>query len=70
MIEKVARSESARALIEEEMITLTNIGNTWRIRHHEVGKAEFGEDPALRDYLSLRLFSLISLLLKPRQMLQ
>jgi len=70
IISKAARSEGARALIEKEMIELTAIGNTWRIRHHEVGKTELGDDPDLRDYLFLRMFDLIRLLLSPRQLIQ
>lgn len=70
IISKVVHSKNARALIETEMLALTEIGNTWRIRHHEVGKTELRHDPVLRDYLFLRMFDLIRLLLNPRRMLQ
>jgi len=66
LIAKVSEIDSARALIEAEMMALTEIGNNWRIRHHEVGKTELANDAELRDYLFLRLFDLIRLLLSHR----
>ena len=64
LISRVAKSPNADTLIDEEMRALTQIGNNWRIRHHEVGKTELGNDPELRDYLFLRMFDLIRLLLQ------
>ena len=67
LISQAAKSASAGDLIREEMLALTRIGNSWRIRHHEVGKTELGDDSELRDYLFLRMFDLIRLLLRARE---
>ena len=67
LISQAAKSASAGDLIREEMVALTKIGNSWRIRHHEVGKTELGDDTELRDYLFLRMFDLIRLLLRARE---
>ncbi|GGH24555.1 hypothetical protein SAMN05444007_103381 [Cribrihabitans marinus] len=69
MIAIVAQSDEAKQMINMEMRALTDIGNTWRIRHHEVGKTELGEGTHMRDYLFLRMFSVIRFLLGPRGML-
>lgn len=69
MISMATPSDHAKAMIEAEMKALTEIGNTWRIRHHEVGKTELGEGNHLRDYLFLRMFSVIRFLLGTRGML-
>lgn len=48
------------------MLALTKIGNEWQIRHHETGKHELGLERGFRDYLFLRMFSLLwFLLFKP-----
>ena len=69
MISTVTQSDEAKKMIDLEMKTLTEIGNTWRIRHHEVGKTELGDGTNMRDYLFLRMFSLIRFLLGPRGMI-
>ncbi len=66
LIFKATNNVNIFDLIEEEMRTLTAVGNTWRIRHHEVGKAELGTDRNFMDYLFLRLFCLINFLLPQR----
>lgn len=55
--------DSLREEIEKEARQLTNIGNTFRIRHHEVGTVELQDDYDV-DYLFYRLFGLIWRLLK------
>jgi len=67
LLSKAAKSAAADDLIRAEMMALTSIGNNWRIRHHEVGKTELGDDSELRDYLFLRMFDLIRLLLRARE---
>lgn len=54
-------------LFEAEMLTLTNIGNKWRIRHHETNKHDLGTDRRLRDYLFLRMFTLLHRIVPGRQ---
>ena len=52
-----------RSTVEEECKAMTRIGNELRIRHSEVGKERVG-DNGEKDYLFMRLFSLIWLMLK------
>ncbi|NNU79890.1 hypothetical protein HMH01_05490 [Halovulum dunhuangense] len=63
LIERVASSPEHAAMLDAEMKALTDIGNEWRIRHHEIGKTDLGENRQLKDYLFLRLFSLLYCLL-------
>ncbi|MEV4775220.1 hypothetical protein [Microbacterium sp. LWH12-1.2] len=50
-----------RDIVEAEMTALTAIGNTFQIRHHEVGKHPV---PAHgQDYIAARMVNLIVLLL-------
>jgi len=49
-----------KAEFENEFKTLTIIGNTYRIRHHEQGK-KIIEDPLQIDYLYFRVLTLIDL---------
>ena len=63
LLARAAADSAERDLIDAEMTTLTKIGNSWRIRHHETGKHALGEGRTLRDYLFLRMFALMSLLL-------
>jgi len=60
---KAAGEPTLRAKIEEEAIELTNIGNTFMIRHTETDKIPI-TDSAHIDYLFHRMFSMIRLLLK------
>lgn len=53
--------EVAAERISAEMIELTNIGNAFRIRHHETNKGEVTDE--LVDYLFLRMYSLLRFLL-------
>ncbi|WP_447947977.1 hypothetical protein [Microbacterium maritypicum] len=50
-----------RDIIEAEMTSLTALGNTFQIRHHEVGKHPVPVDG--QDYLAARMGNLIVLLL-------
>lgn len=52
---------SFKMLLDEECKSLTNIGNTFQIRHFETQKVPITSDKHL-DYLFYRLYSLISLL--------
>ena len=52
-----------RSVVEEEFKAMTKTGNDLRIRHSEVGKEPVG-DNGEKDYLFMRLFSLIWLILK------
>ncbi len=62
--EAVAADASVlRSAIATEFRALTKIGNDLRIRHSEVGKEPVG-DNGEKDYLFMRLFSLIWLMLK------
>ena len=51
------------SIVTEEFRAMTKIGNELRIRHSEVGKEQVG-DNGEKDYLFMRLFSLIWLVLK------
>jgi hypothetical protein len=64
LLDKVATEPTLRARLEEEAIALTNIGNTFMIRHTEIDKIPI-TDSAHLDYLFHRMFSMIRLLLKP-----
>ncbi len=55
--------EEAHKMLDTEMRELTAIGNAWRIRHHEINKCSLGPGRDLRDYLFLRMFSILWLLL-------
>lgn len=50
-----------RALIDEEMSDLTKIGNSFQIRHYEVGKHPIPTDA--QDYIATRMVSVIVYLL-------
>ena len=52
-----------KEILEQECHCLTNIGNTFQIRHFEMNKEQIISDNHL-DYLFYRMYSLISLLLK------
>ncbi len=63
----IVQSPEEKALFEAEMLALTNIGNKWRIRHHETNKHDLGTDRRLRDYLFLRMFTLLHWIISERQ---
>ena len=65
LIDKATAGEAAvfRSAITEEFAAMTGIGNNLRIRHSEVGKEPVG-DNGEKDYLFMRLFCLIWLMLK------
>lgn len=50
-----------RTVVSEEMRTLTDVGNQFQIRHHEVGKHPVPADA--QDYLASRIVTLIVFLL-------
>ncbi len=62
-LKNAVENESIRSEIEKEAFELTKIGNSFRIRHHEVGKIEISSDLDV-DYLFYRLFGLIWRLLR------
>lgn len=61
LAEASTTTEAAIALVESEMLALTNVGNDFRIRHHETTKHPVPND--LVDHLFLRLYVLLRLLL-------
>lgn len=63
ILSKVAHDEVQKQLLEREMLVLTDIGNQWRIRHHEINKSLLGDGRDLRDYLFLRMFCLIQFMI-------
>ena len=66
LIIQVGTSDQENALLKDEMLALTKIGNDWRIRHHELDKHEMGAERDLRDYLFLRMFSLLQRIVPKR----
>ncbi|WP_159084966.1 hypothetical protein [Planctomonas deserti] len=62
-------SEPLRAEVEKEMRALTDIGNNFRIRHHETSKHPIPDSNA-SDYLFARLSNLIIFLLKASDRLE
>lgn len=52
---------AVRGLIDEEMTALTKVGNSFQIRHHEVGKHPL--PPDAHDYIATRMVNVIVLLL-------
>jgi hypothetical protein len=54
-----------RKLLGDEAKALTDIGNNFRIRHHETNKSSFTR-PEQHDYLFHRLYALIHFLLSSR----
>lgn len=63
LLDKCADEPKFRQLLEDEAKLLTTIGNTFHIRHSEVGQVEIKNSNQV-DYLFYRLFSLILLSLK------
>lgn len=62
MLDTAAEGSEIRGILDEEATTLTTLGNTFRIRHSEVGKFELST-PEHCEYLFHRLYALMHLLL-------
>jgi hypothetical protein len=63
LIDKTVGTAPFRAQQESEFVTLTKIGNDFRIRHHEHGRHDLPNDHA-RDYLFIRLVGLMAFVLR------
>ncbi len=63
LLDKAAAEPAFRGKLEQEARELTDIGNTFLIRHTETDKIPVAESPQV-DYLFPRLFSMIRLLLR------
>ena len=62
-LDKASTEPKFRALLEGEAKSLTEIGNSFMIRHTEVGKTEIDYNEHV-DYLFHRMFAIIRLLLR------
>jgi len=65
LLDKTATEPTLRKVLEDEATALTNIGNTFRIRHSETTQVELAGDNHV-DYLFHRALSLIQLCLRAR----
>lgn len=65
LLEKAASEPKFREVLENEAVKLTEIGNTFHIRHSETSQVPLEKDEHV-DYLFHRLFSIIQLLLRTR----
>lgn len=65
LIEKAAPEPNFRKIIETEALSLTQVGNTFHIRHSERSQTDLESELAI-DYLFHRLFALVWFLLKSR----
>jgi hypothetical protein len=65
LLDKAAVETDIRQMLEEESRKLTDIGNSFHIRHTEVTQTRISDSDHL-DYLFHRLFAMIQLLLKKR----
>lgn len=63
LLDLVAHEPSFRELLETEAIALRDIGNDYRIRHHETNRTSL-DDPAQVDYFFERLWAMIRLVLR------
>lgn len=63
LLEKTSPEINFRQRLDGEATELTDIGNKYRIRHHEMDKIPIGSSEHV-DYLFYRMFSLIYLILK------
>jgi len=63
LLSKAIQDVDLRSRVNGEMVELTNIGNTFMIRHTEVGKTPITDSKAV-DYLFQRMFSVVRLLLR------
>lgn len=57
LIAAATHSKAEAELIRAEMVALTDIGNEFQIRHHEVGKSPL--NAATTDYLFARMYTLL-----------
>jgi len=65
LLDKAADETNSRNVLEQEAITLTKIGNSFRIRHSETTQVEIRTEDQV-DYLFYRLLALILLLVRAR----
>ena len=65
LLDKAASEPNTRTLLEEEARKLTDIGNTFHIRHSEVTQVVIADNTMI-DYLFYRLFAFIQMLLSSR----
>jgi hypothetical protein len=66
LLDRAASEPGFRAVLEAEARALTDIGNTFQIRHFEMSRTQI-DSAAHVDYLFHRLWALIWLLLRARQ---
>ncbi len=66
ILDSVASEQHFRQLLEDEAKTLTEIGNSFMIRHSETDKIEIKDEKHV-EYLFSRMFSMIHLLLVTRE---
>ena len=65
LLDKASTDSDTRSLLEEEARKLTDIGNTFHIRHSEVTQIVISNNSII-DYLFYRLFAFIQMLLSSR----
>ena len=65
LLDKTSTEPNIRILLEEEARKLTDIGNTFHIRHSEVTQVLIADNRMI-DYLFYRLFAFIQMLLSSR----
>jgi phage major head subunit gpT-like protein len=65
LLDQAAAEPAFRALLENEAHALTEIGNSFQIRHFETNRAPIAEDAHV-DYLFHRMWALLWLLLTSR----
>ena len=65
LLDKASTDPDTRSLLENEACKLTEIGNTFHIRHSEVTQIKIS-DNSIIDYLFYRLFAFIQMLLLSR----
>jgi hypothetical protein len=63
LLEEISDEPNFRGRLNNEAIELTDIGNKFHIRHHETNQTEL-EDPTYVDYLFVRMFAMINLIIK------
>jgi len=65
LLDKASSDPDTRSLLEQEARKLTDIGNTFHIRHSEVTQIVIS-DNSIIDYLFYRLFAFVQMLLSSR----
>jgi hypothetical protein len=63
LLDRAASEPNLRRVIEDDARQLTDVGNTFQIRHHETNKTPIASSEQI-DYLFGRLFGLIRLVLR------